>query len=239
MQNEKQNKHIQSALNDLQQLPVGVTFSSQKVWAGLEQQLPNSEPKKRSWYYAAAAILFLIIITSVVFLNKTKQSYHAPTIVTTPVVPAKNTSFLPVRQQKNKEPLITHTSSHTVKHTANTNILILPGQKETPPPSTQYGQPGATVPEQVAATVLPAEKIILAEKKSIPVVVPKPKYRIIHLNELDQSLAPVNSALTRSELKRNSQQHTDEKEITIPPENNKQLFYFKIKPVTTTSILEN
>lgn len=240
MQNEKQNKHIQQTVGELQQLPDGFAFNSQKVWGGLEQQLPGRQQKKVGWYYVAAAVLSIACTTYFVFSNKAKHLAITQAIVNPVTAPLQGIASLPVPQQKNKKESSIKIS-HTVKQTIKTNVTVLPEQKEVAGISMQPPEPVATQVEQTVTITLPAEKINKEEKKIVPVTAgkPLPKYRIVHLNELDQSPAPVNNSLTRSELKRNSQQHTDEKEITPLVENSRQLLYFKIKPITTISIVEN
>jgi hypothetical protein len=157
MKNEKQNRHMQSALNDLQQLPDGFVFNSQEVWAGLEQQLPKKQQKKANWYYAAAAILLIAGTTCFLFLNKTKQAANTPVTVNTVVSPAEKMISLPSHQQKNKEPLITHTS-RTVKQTVRANPTDLSEQKELVQFSIQQSQPAAAISEQTTTTIPSVEK---------------------------------------------------------------------------------
>jgi predicted outer membrane repeat protein len=249
MQSERQNNHIQQAVDGLQQVPDRFVFNSGETWSGLEQRLPGKK-KKKTWYYAAAAILLVAGTVYLGFLsNKSKLIVNGGAIASAALQPEKkfakpafnqknvhitvSASSLRVSEKHNTPTMAVHAAE--VKH--KNGLEIVPEAK------------ALTTAEQIVVTNPTIEQASNEIKKIIPAIAatkPAPKkYKVIHLNELLQSaiVADQQNTLSKSELKKMMQYQNDEKEIVTPSENNsKQLFFFKIKPATTTntiSIVEN
>ncbi|MDB5211597.1 MAG: hypothetical protein JWQ30_2424 [Sediminibacterium sp.] len=247
MQEEKQNKQIRNTLDELQQLPEGFVFNNQKVWAGLEQQLPGKKNKKATWYYAAAVILLMAGAAYLLLVkNNNKEFVKETTVVNfrSEANPAVSPVILPkniLHTQVKAEAYITKKKPHQL-------IPAIPvAQKEINNDGIKIDPPAVAPAEQIVVITPPVQQSAPEEKKKIPAIaVSKPapkKYKVIHLNELLQlPVAPdPQSTLSRSEFKKMMQQN-EEKEIATPAENNtKQLFFFKIKPpvTSTISIVEN
>lgn len=248
MQNEKQNKHIQQTVGELQQLPNGFAFNSQKVWISLEQQLPVKKITRTTWYYAAAAIL-LVAGTAYLTMRTGNTSQFTDKKLTAGLpVPGKQKTVVAPIHKTNDQPALVSTLPPAVKKQVVQAVATkLSGEKKTNKIET-VPAPQIIVPaEQIVAEAPLAEQVNKEEKRKLPAVTltkPAPKkYKVIHLNELMQSTIPdPQNMLSKSEFKKMMQQN-EEKETAAPAENNtKQLFFFKIKPATTTntiSIVEN
>jgi hypothetical protein len=247
MQQEKQTKQIRAAIDELQQVPDSFVFNSPQVWTGLEQQLPGAKKKNAKFYYAAAAVL---LITGTVYLgfmkNDTKQVLNTPT-AGLPVLPQKKSEVplihqYKIQQQHNSTGLV-QPAKKKVNQQINTIALA---QKEPDNPETKEPQPIIVPMEQATANIPPNTELQKEEPKKLPVTVlskPVPKkYKVIHINELNY-FAPApdpQNNLGRYEFRKLMQQQQEEKETVLPTDNHvKQLFFFKIKPTTTTTLVEN
>lgn len=250
MQNEKQNKHIQQTVGELQQLPDGFAFNSQKVWTGLEQQLPAKKKNYTTWYYAAAAVLLVSGAAYFSVLTSNTGQLADKQLTAGLSVPGKpKTVVVPVIHRTNNQPAPV-SALHAVKKQAIQPSAIKSFEDKKVDKIETVPAPLVIAPaDQMVADVPPAEQVNTEEKKKLPAIAstkPAPKkYKIIHLNELMQSATTTDlqNTLSKSELKKMMHQQNDEKETTTPIENNtRQLFFFKIKPATTTntiSIVEN
>ena len=247
MQQEKQTKQIRSVIDELQKVPDGFVFNNQQVWTGLEQQLPGTKKKNAKFYYAAAAVL---LITGTVYLgfmkNDAKQVLNTST-AGHPVLPQKKPEALLIHQDKIQQQHNLTGAVQSAKKKINQQINTIPlAQKEADNPEKKEPQPIIVPIEQATAVIPPIIEPQKEEPKKLPVTVlskPVPKkYNVIHINELNYfTPAPdPQSNLGRYEFRKPMHQLQDEKETPLPTDNHvKQLFFFKIKPTTTTTLVEN
>jgi|GEM_PF-1405021 len=171
METGKQDSRIREQLDKLRQVPDGFQFRSALVWQEIETRLTEKKRRPFRWLYAAAAAI-LLCIGGWWFQHK-----KAPD-------PAVKSPFVS-----------TKTNSTPGKDT----LQKLTTRVDQPQPSIQVTarQPEKLQIEPLKATAVHIPLVIVdsssplmvaataADSLSMPVAIAKPRFRIAHINELD------------------------------------------------------
>ncbi len=239
MQERKQNNSIQSAVNDLKEIPDGFQFRQDLLWDKLELNLPTRQ-KRILWYYSAAAIILISVSCAVFFLNTNHHTTVARQSAANFMIKEK-TPQGSNRKQNSEPPKLTvfDTKQSPANKTEITAAVInqkqeasvlLPEKK-----IEQLPELATSENRDVAVTDIQDEK----KPGELPVTIAKPpikKIRVIHLNDLNKIMLP------EFNVGKHDAKHPGFipfEEIQIPAEPGKQILYFRVKTLPATTIVEN
>jgi hypothetical protein len=242
MSTEKQDKFIREAADELNQLPEGFAFNANKTWKQLEQQLQPRKKNKAVWYYAAAAIILLMVTGAVFFMNHSANKINNQTFI---VAESKNANAdkkeTVIKAKKNQPIVLIKTNNNKAEKLSNT-VVAKASADSTDYISSQEENKNIIVeafiaPQQQTIDSIKTISVAVQSKKQIAKTSIK-KYKVVHINELDETVKPQPVALTKTETKKIYQEQiAEEKETQMPVEAqpSKQILFFKVKPATTTT----
>jgi hypothetical protein len=179
-------------------------FDPEAFWQQLRPELAPPKKKRAGWWWASAAAVGLAILATGAWWAHSDQQApgvpvaHQPAVVRPEVpAPAKPVS----------EPSASPEKNDSESQVAKTDVAerrkpAAPSVEEKVPPLVEKS-PGTTLPApevaQVAVTVPGSTPDPLAEQPAPPnppaePVKPKPKYRIVHLNEIQPRKQPTSES---------------------------------------------
>lgn len=244
MKTEKQNNFIKKSVTGLQKLPTGFTFNSAAVWQQLENELQPKHKRKGFVFFMAAAVL-LLIAASVFLLFQPKNNIKQQQLQVNNLSTANS-----------NEPNIKSNKTVKIFNTINTNKTIETTKKHViDKPDIKIKKTDSIIGvDENKATVFQLQEPNISTNITIPInnilknnnIVQKQqvqRFKIMHLNEIDNATAKQPTLLTKTEIKQliEFQQNIQlEKEIQPQQtENVKQILFFKIKTTNGNTLTDN
>ena len=210
MHQDKLNKILQEKLNNLKELPQGVSFNPSSTWNKIENNLIGRKKQKTIWWYYAAASI-LLIVSTIAFYNSGSVNINTEMAVVKTSTPSSKIII------SNQLPVASGTSTQSaaiVKHS--------PGQKEilkqyalTPPTpeksaikkQTQVLEIPAQEPEVKEDAILPTMADLAANEPAPFLQIKKSdtqvnrKFKVVHINDENIEVAYKNVALEKTKSK--------------------------------------
>jgi hypothetical protein len=192
-------KTIQGKLEAMEEIPEGVTFDANGIWQKLETSLqPAGKKRIRVWYYVAAGLVVLMVIWIFGYRNNS-TNVPAPSNKTIGSLPNKNATEWELSNQPMIKARPQSASHNDLGIAAKKSIrnLSQDGNQERPatidrinlpvkmisPDQLPLGTIAVSRPEQLPVSALPV---------SSPIAVVKPILKVMHINEMGNSVsAPI------------------------------------------------
>lgn len=169
----KQDSRIREELDKLHQVPGPFQFRSALVWQQIETRLTERKRKHGGWLYAAAAVVLLCVVGWWLVQHK-----KAPDPVVRPPLVSTKTNTTPdkdtVQKLTNREVQAQASDQQTVRRPGKQEIIIQQAPAQSPVVEVDTSS-------RLLVAVPPADSL------SRPITVAKPRFRIAHINELDNN----------------------------------------------------
>lgn len=170
----KQDSRIREQLDRLQQAPEPFQFRSALVWQQIETRLTEKKRRHFGWLYGtAAAVLLCAGGWWLLQHKKTPDAKPASPFVSTPTrtKPGKDTLQKVIDREVQPYP----SNLVTVRQTGKQGIKVIPSTSQQTPVA------GVDSSGPLVVSAPPADSL------SMPITIAKPRFRIAHINELDNN----------------------------------------------------
>ncbi len=237
MQEKNQDKRMAAEIYSMQDIPELFRFNRDGIWDKLEENLLKESAirKKYNRVWFVAAIILCVIISNVI-ITVSPQKNQRQTAMIGKQNPGKPEVAKQIRvemiQPKHKKPArLPHLFPNSI-YTNKPDTI-----REEPVKSLTF-QPTETEEIPAIETSSAIQNTGQSLQRFIPV---KKKLKVVHLNELMESIRIQNSTAEKSDTRRVPLSLPDEKELLPLPENTRQFLYFKVKtaPHPATTINDN
>jgi len=198
MQQNNLNKNIAQQLNELETMPEGIQFNSNRAWQKIEESLHPKQKKIIGWWYVAAAASVLLICSLFFFLSpkntskqvadkkeidKTDLLVKIKTVAATATVNYTSPTKKIVIKEKRIVAFKSIKNKIIIKPVVNVMVLnSLPGGQQV--------LPGLLITDQ-KITIANNPKTVSSGLVSVNKKMAKPILKVVHINELGEAIEVV------------------------------------------------